>query len=131
MSVLDEACIVQNNSHETGLFLRAPLSSWPWCFIPWPYSIEPLQGPAVRISFIITQEEPNPMNQLTGSKSPRPSKPNQLRSGLSLPAPLLLPTRTVRSETFQNYVSSLPDNAIKHSEAIAWNNEATFKWQFS
>ena len=54
-------CFVQKNSYEMGLFVEASLPFWPWWLIPWPYSIEPLQGPAVRISFIVALE-PNPIS---------------------------------------------------------------------
>ena len=57
--------------------------------IPWPYSIEPLQGPAVRISLIVM--EPNPIASLPVQGAH--DRPNQIKLGSSssLPAPLLLP----------------------------------------
>ena len=120
-------CIVQKNSYKTGLFLGAPLPFWPWWLIPWPYSIEPLQGPAVRISLIVIPTKPN--GQLTGWRSPWPAKPNKSDPVPAFRHCCFSPTRTV-GPVWNVPKILLPSNAIKHGTVIAWNYMYNFKWKF-
>ena len=116
-------CIVPNNSHGTGILLGASL---PRPRIPWPYSIEPLQGPAVRNSLIVVLTKPNQ----SAYRLKKIGQTKQKWSGSSLPALLLLPHPHGPVWNVPKFLSFFPSNAIKHGIVIAWNYRRNFWWKF-